>query len=443
MEIKLSDHFTYKKLLRFTLSPIVMMVFTSIYGVVDGFFVSNFVGKNPFAAINLIMPFLMIIGGMGFMVGTGGSALVAKTLGEGDTEKANTYFSMMIKFTAVLGIVMSCIAILFIRPISYLLGADEDMIENCVVYGRIILAFNTAFMLQNVFQSFLVTAEKPKFGLAVTVAAGVTNMVLDALFIAVFKWGVAGAALATGISQAVGGILPLIYFMRSNGSLLKITSAKLRATPILNACTNGSSELMSNISSSVVSMLYNFQLMRFAGKNGVAAYGVLMYVQFIFIAISIGYSIGSAPIISYHYGAKNHDELKNMLKRSVILMSISGVVLMFAAKILASPLAAVFVGYDKELFEMTRNAFGLFSYSFILSGMNIFASSFFTALNNGGVSAAISFLRTLIFQTLSVLLLPLVLDINGIWLSNTAAEIFAFAISFVFIVVNRKKYKYF
>lgn len=443
MNIKLSDHFTYKKLLRFTLSPIIMMVFTSIYGVVDGFFVSNFVGKIPFAAINLIMPFLMIIGGMGFMVGTGGSALVAKTLGEGDNKKANEYFTMMIKFTVILGIILSIAGIIFIKPISYMLGADEDMIEDCVIYGRIILAFNTAFMLQNVFQSFLVAAEKPKLGLWATVAAGVTNMVLDALFIAVFDFGVAGAALATGISQAVGGILPLIYFAKPNDSLLKLTSINLKIKPILNACANGSSELMSNISSSLVSMLYNFQLMRFAGKNGVATYGVLMYVQFIFIAIFIGYAVGSAPIISYHYGAKNHSELKNMLSRSTILMSFSGIILMLAAKALAGPLAQIFVGYDAELFEMTKNAFGLFAFSFILSGMNIFASSFFTALNNGAVSAAISFMRTLIFQTLSVILLPIFFDINGIWFSNTAAEIFAFIISFVFIIANRKKYKYF
>lgn len=443
MNIKLSDHFTYKKLLRFTVSPIIMMVFTSIYGVVDGFFVSNFVGKNSFAAINLIMPFLMIIGGMGFMIGTGGSALTAKTLGEGDNAKADEYFTMMVKFTAILGIFLSVLGIIFIRPIAQKLGADSDMLGECVVYGRVILVFNTAYMLQNVFQSFFVAAEKPKLGLAATVAAGVTNMILDALFIAVFDMGVFGAALATGLSQVVGGILPLVYFARPNGSLLKLTSVNLKARPILNACTNGSSELMSNISSSLVSMLYNFQLMRLAGKNGVAAYGVLMYVQFIFIAISIGYSIGSAPIISYHYGANNHKELKNMLSRSTVLMGVSGILLMFAAKSLASPLARIFVGYDAELFEMTRNAFGLFSFSFILAGMNIFASSFFTALNNGGVSAAISFMRTLIFQLGSVLILPIFLGINGIWLSNTSAEIFAFVISLIFIVINRKKYKYF
>ena len=442
MNIKLSDHFTYKKLFRFTLSPIIMMVFTSIYGVVDGFFVSNYVGKNSFAAINLIMPFLMIIGGMGFMVGTGGSALTAKTLGEGDNKRANAYFTMIVKFTVILGIILSVFGIVFIRPIAHFLGADSEMIGECIVYGRVILVFNIAFMLQNVFQSFLVTAEKPRLGLVATVAAGVTNMVLDALFIAGFKWGVAGAAAATGISQVVGGILPLIYFLKPNNSLLRLTSAKLKAKPLLSACANGSSELMSNISSSVVSMIYNFQLLKYIGEDGISAYGVLMYVQFIFIAIYIGYAIGSAPVISFHYGARNHPELKNLLKKSTVLMGGSGVLLFAAALVLSAPLSRIFVGYDKDLFELTNHAFKLFSFSFLLCGFNIFASSFFTALNDGGVSAAISFLRTLLFQTASVLLFPLLFDIDGIWLSKTTAEISAFAVSLVFIIAKRKKYNY-
>ena len=442
MNIKLSDHFTYKKLFRFTLSPIIMMVFTSIYGVVDGFFVSNYVGKNSFAAINLIMPFLMIIGGMGFMVGTGGSALTAKTLGEGDNKRANAYFTMIVKFTVILGIILSVFGIVFIRPIAHFLGADSEMIGECIVYGRVILVFNIAFMLQNVFQSFLVTAEKPRLGLVATVAAGVTNMVLDALFIAGFKWGVAGAAAATGISQVVGGILPLIYFLKPNNSLLRLTSAKLKAKPLLSACANGSSELMSNISSSVVSMIYNFQLMKYVGEDGVSAYGVLMYVQFIFVAIYIGYAIGCAPITGYHFGAQNHVELKNMLRKSAFLSAISGIVLTILAIVLSSPLAKLFVGYDEGLYELTRHAFSLFSYSFLLAGFNIFTSSFFTALNNGAVSAAISFMRTLIFQTSSVLILPIFLGVDGIWWAITVAEVFAFILSLIFLFAKREKYHY-
>lgn len=424
------------------LPSIVMMIFTSIYGVVDGLFVSNFVGKTAFAAINLVMPFIMILGGVGFMIGTGGSALVAKTLGQQEPEDANRYFSMMIILTVLSGAVLTAIGLIFMRPISYLLGATDAMIDDCVRYGRTVLAFVIAFMLQNVFQSFLITAEKPRLGLLATVAAGVTNMALDALFIAGFKWGVVGAAVATGLSQCVGGVLPLIYFLRPNSSRLRLVRTRLELRPILKACGNGSSELMSNISGSLVSMLYNFQLLAYAGENGVAAYGVLMYVQFIFVAIFVGYAIGSAPIVGYHYGAENHAELRSMLTKSVKLMSAGGVLLTVLAIVLAAPLARIFVGYDAELFEMTRHAFCLFAFSFLMAGFNIFTSSFFTALNNGAISAAISFLRTLVFQTLCVLLLPLLFGLDGIWWAMTVAEVFALGLSILFLATQRKRYHY-
>ncbi len=440
--IRLSDHFSYAKLLRFTLPSICMMVFTSIYGVVDGLFVSNFAGKTPFAAINLVMPFIMILGGMGFMIGTGGTALVSKLLGEGKKDEAHSTFSMMVLFTLLLGIVLSAAGFLTMRPVSYFLGATDAMIDDCVLYGRIVTGFTFAFMLQNVFQSFFIAAEKPRLGLIVTVAAGVTNMVLDALFIAVFNWGVAGAAIATGLSQCVGGVLPLIYFLRPNNSLLRFRPTSLRLRPILQACGNGSSELMSNISSSLVGMLYNFQLMRLIGEDGVSAYGVLMYVQFIFVAIFIGYSIGCAPVVSFHFGAQNHNELKSLLRKSTLLMAVGGVLLTIAARLLAAPLAHLFVGYDAGLFELTSHAFRLFSWSFLLAGFNIFTSGFFTALNNGAISAAISFLRTLVFQTASVLILPLLLDVDGIWWAITVAEIFAFLISLMFLYLKRNKYHY-
>ena len=440
--IRLSDHFTYSKLLRFTLPSIVMMVFTSIYGVVDGLFVSHFVGKTAFASVNLVMPFVMILGGMGFMIGTGGTALVSKILGEGDPDTANRTFSMMVLFTLALGIVLSAAGIVFMRPVSRFLGATDAMMDDCVLYGRIVTGFTFAFMLQNVFQSFFIAAEKPKLGLKVTVAAGLANMVLDALFIAVFNWGVAGAAIATGLSQCVGGVLPLVYFLRPNSSLLRLSPTRLRLRPILAACGNGSSELMSNISSSVVSMLYNFQLMRLAGEDGVSAYGVLMYVQFIFISIYIGYSIGCAPVVSYHFGAQNHGELKNLLGKSVLLMGCTGVALTALAMALADPLSRLFVGYDAGLFALTSHAFRLFAWSFLLAGFNIYASGFFTALNNGGISAAISFLRTLVFQSASVLILPIFLDVDGIWWAITVAEVFAFLISVMFLLAKRGKYHY-
>lgn len=442
MKIKLSDHFTYSKLLRFVFPSIIMMVFTSIYGVVDGLFVSNFAGKTAFASINLVMPFVMILGGIGFMIGTGGTALVSKVLGEGKKEKANEIFTMMIIFTLLLGALLSVIGVISMPWVAKFLGATEEMMADCVLYGRIVTGFTVAFMLQNVFQSFLIAAEKPKLGLLATVLAGITNMALDAIFIIVFKWGVAGAAIATGLSQCVGGIFPLIYFSRKNSSLLRLTKTKLEIKPILNACGNGSSELMSNISSSVVSMIYNFQLMKYVGEDGVSAYGVLMYVQFIFVAIYIGYAIGCAPITGYHFGARNHNELKNMLRKSSFLSAVSGVVLTILAIALSSPLAKLFVGYDEELYELTRHAFRLFAYSFLLAGFNIFTSSFFTALNNGAVSAAISFMRTLIFQTSSVLILPIFLGVDGIWWAITVAEFFAFILSLIFLFAKRKKYNY-
>ena len=440
--IRLSDHFTYSKLLRFTLPSIVMMVFTSIYGVVDGLFVSNFVGKTAFASVNLVMPFVMILGGMGFMIGTGGTALVSKLLGEGKDDDAQQTFSMMVLFTLLLGLVLSAVGIAAMPIVSRFLGATDAMMSDCVLYGRIVTGFTFAFMLQNVFQSFFIAAEKPRLGLFVTVAAGVTNMVLDALFIAVFDWGVAGAAIATGLSQCVGGVLPLIYFLRPNTSLLRLRPAALRLRPILQSCGNGSSELMSNISSSLVGMLYNFQLMRLIGEDGVSAYGVLMYVQFIFISIYIGYSIGCAPVVSYHYGAQNHGELKNLLGKSVLLMGCTGVALTALAMALADPLSRLFVGYDAGLFALTSHAFRLFAWSFLLAGFNIYASGFFTALNNGGISAAISFLRTLVFQSASVLILPIFLDVDGIWWAITVAEVFAFLISVTFLLAKRGKYHY-
>ena len=442
MTIQLSDHFTYGRLIRFTLPSIAMMIFTSIYGVVDGFFVSNYVGKTPFAAVNFIMPFLMILGAFGFMIGTGGSALISKTLGEGDGERARKLFSMFIYITAVCGVVIAILGILFIRPIAVWLGAEGAMLEDCIVYGRIILAALPLFMLQMEFQSFFITAEKPQLGFGATVLAGVANMVLDALFMAVFHWGIVGAALATAISQAIGGLIPIIYFARPNPSLLRLGKTSFDGRALLRACTNGSSELMSNIAMSVVGMLYNMQLMKFSGEDGVAAYGVLMYVNFIFISIYIGYSIGTAPIIGYHYGAQNHGELRSLLRKSLVIVSVTSVAMLIAGLLLAWPLSSLYVGYDKALMEMTLRGFYFSSFSFLFTGFAIFGSSFFTALNNGPISALISFLRTMVLQVAAVLIFPLIWGIDGIWLSIVVAELMAAVISLIFIVGLRRKYQY-
>lgn len=442
MKISLFEHFTYKKLLKFTFPSIIMMIFTSIYGVVDGFFVSNFVGKTPFAAVNFIMPFLMILGGVGFMFGTGGSALVSKTMGEGEPRKAKEYFSLLVYVSAVCGVVIGVLGIVFVRPVAALLGAEGEMLDNCVLYGRIILLALPALMLQYEFQSFFVTAGKPQLGLAVTVAAGVANMVLDWLLVAVFSLGLQGAAIATAVSQCIGGLIPLLYFARRNSSLLQLVEAKLDKKALLQTCANGSSELMSNISMSIVGMLYNAQLLRYAGENGVAAYGVLMYVNMIFIAAFIGYAVGTAPVIGYHYGAKTQGELKSLLGKSLIIIGIFSVAMLGAGQLLAKPLSILFVGYDQTLLALTMRGFAIYSFSFLFAGIAIFGSSFFTALNNGLVSALISFLRTLVFQVAAVLLFPLIWKIDGIWLSIVAAEMMAALTTTAFLLGKRKQYQY-
>lgn len=442
MRIQLSEHFTYAKLLRFTLPSIIMMIFTSIYSVVDGLFVTNFVGKTPFAAVNLIFPVLMILGTVGFMIGTGGTAIVAKTLGQGRKEEANQYFSLLVCAAAAGGTVIGILGMLFIRPAAAALGAEGDMLEYCVLYARIILAANPFFVLQNVFQSFFVSAEKPKLGLAVIVGAGLTNIAMDALLVAVWRLGITGAAVATAMSQVVGGLAPVVYFLRKNDSLLQLTRPKFNGRVLVKTCTNGSSELMSNLSSSLVSILYNFQLMRLAGENGVAAYGAIMYVSFVFAAIFIGYAIGSAPVISFHYGAEHHDELKNLLRKSAALNAAAGVVMAVIGAAVSAALARLFVGYDPELYALTVRGFRLYAISYLFCGFNIFGSSFFTALNNGLASAAISFLRTLVFQCASVIILPIFLDIDGVWLAITVAEIAALAVTLALLAKYRRIYRY-
>lgn len=439
---ELSGHFNLKRLLGFTLPSVIMLIFTSVYGIVDGYFVSNYAGKTPFAAVNFIMPVLMILGCIGFMFGTGGGALIAKTMGEGESKKANEIFTLIVAVSAACGVVLSVLGIIFLPRLAELFGTDGQMLENSVTYGRIILAALPFYILQFEFQCLFATAGKPRLGLIVTAAAGIANMVLDALLVAVFPFGLKGAAAATAISQFLGGTIPLLYFCRKNNSLLRFVKCRFDKKVLLKTCTNGSSELMSNISMSVVSMLYNVQLMKYAGENGIAAYGVLMYVSMIFQAVFIGYAVGSAPIISYNYGAGNKAELKSLLKTSAAFIAVCALIMFAAGELLSKPLSMLFVGYDKELHGITAHAFSIFSFSFLLSGFAIFGSSFFTALNDGFTSAAISFLRTLVFQIAAVLIFPLFFKLDGIWFSIVAAEIMAVCVTLLFLAIKRKKYGY-
>ncbi len=450
MRIKLSDHFTYNRLYRFVLPTVIMMVFTSVYGIVDGLFVSNYVGKQPFAALNLIFPLIMILGSVGFMLGTGGNAVVSKALGEGEKEKANKIFSMLIYVSVIAGLILAFLGVVFTRPVAIWLVSTEkamsgkeraELVEYCVLYGRIILAALPAFMLQNAFQGFFVTAEKPRLGLYVIIGAGLTNIFLDFLFVAVFRWGLVGAALATAMSQTVGGVLPVFYFVKNNDSLLRLGKTKYDGKTLLAVCINGSSELLSNISASIVTILYNAQLMKFAGVNGVSAYGIIMYAAFVFSAIYIGYAIGSAPIVGYNYGAQNHDELKNIFKKSVVSMICGGVIMAIVAFLLSQPLANVFVGYDQTLSELTAHGFRIYAFSFLICGINIFASAFFTALGNGLISALISALRV-VFQIITVLILPIFFELEGVWYSIILAEVLAVFVAILFLFMKRRRYHY-
>lgn len=443
MQIQLSDHFTYRRVFRFVLPSVVMMIFTSIYSVVDGIFVSNFVGKTSFAAVNLVMPVLMLASSLGFMIGTGGSALVAMLLGRGEAERANGVFSLLVYTCIALGVVITGAVFLSMEKIVALFGAEGQLAQDAAFYGRIVITVCFVFMLQNTFQSFLIVAERPTMGLVLTVSAGVTNIVLDALFVAVFRWGLFGAAFATCISQLIGGGIPLAYFLLPNKSPLRLGKPVLSLTSLLKTCANGSSELVTNIAMSIVSILYNHQLLKLAGEDGVASYGALMYVSFIFVALFLGYGIGSAPIVSYHYGAQNTAELQNLFRKDCTVIALSGAALFAFSELLAYPLAHLFTGYDSALFAMTRRAFLLYSFSYLFAGFNIIGSSFFTALNNGFVSALISFLRTLVFQIAAVLVLPLMFGLDGIWLSGCTTEVLSLLVTISCVLICRKRYAYF
>ena len=444
MSIRLSDHFTFGRLLRFTLPSIAMMIFTSIYGVVDGYFVSNFAGKTPFSAVNLIMPFIMIVSTVGFMLGTGGTALVSKTFGEQDPDRANSLFSLFVYVAFVLGILFSVLGIVFLRPIAAFLGATGELLDCCVLYGRIVISAMPFFILQVMFQSFFITAEKPQLGFIVTIAGGVTNMIGDVLLVTLLpqEHKLAGAAIATALSQVVGGGVPLIYFFGKNKSILRLGKTRFEGRAILKACTNGMSELVNSASMSIVGMLFNRQLLKYAGEDGVAAYGVMMYVSMMFMAVFIGYSIGTAPVIGYHYGAQNRGELKNLLKKSITMLLLCSVLMAAAAEALAVPLSKLFVGYDEGLMNLTISGFRIFALMFLFMGISMFGSGFFTALNDGVTSAIISFLRTMVFEAGTILILPLLFGVNGIWFATVVAEAMAFLLTFIFLLAKRKKYGY-
>ncbi len=442
MKVEMSEHLTYKKILRVTFPSILMMLFTSIYSIVDGLFISNTAGKVAFAAVNLMMPILMMIGALGFMMGSGGCALVAKTLGEGEKEKANKIFSQIVIFTFLLGVVVSLAVFFFIKPIAYALGATDEMIPYCVKYSRIMIIFETAFMLQNAFQNLFMAAGKPLMGFIVSLIAGLINIIGDSILVGVLKYGVIGAALATGASQTIAAVVPIIYFSRNNSSYLKFSKTLLNFKTIVKEASNGASELLSNVSQSLVSMVYNKQLISYAGDNGVSAYGVIMYVGYMFAAIYMGYAMGQSGYVSYNFGAKNTSELKNIKKKSLTINVIFGLIMLALVETLAYPLSSIFVGYDKDLLELTSNGFRIYGICYLMSGLNIYTSSFFTSLNNGLISGISSTMRTLIFQIVAVLVLPIIFGINGVWSSIIVAEGLALIMNALFLIKFKTKYNY-
>ncbi len=442
MQIQLSDHFNYKKLLKFTISPIIMMVFTSIYCVVDGIFVSNFAGATAFTALNFIFPYISVLSAFGFMFGSGGSALIGKYLGEGQKDKANATFSLVVYTSLAVGVALALIGILTVRPVAALMGAEGQLLEDCVLYGTISFIGMPALMTQLEFQTLFVTAEKPKLGLCVTLISGVTNMILDALFVGLFGLGLGGAAAATILSQFVAAILAIAYFSHNNSSLLRLTQTQLEFYPLFKTCTNGVSELLANVAMSLVGMLYNIQLMVYAGEAGVAAYGVMMYVNFTFISTFIGFVVGLSPVVSYHFGAGNKDELKSLLNKSGVIIGIASLAMFTLAQLLSYPLSYIFLSYDADLLALTIRGFSIFAFGFIFSGIGILGSSFFTALNDGVTSAIISFLRTIVFQIAAILILPIFLGIDGIWMSVAVAEMLATIVTVVCLLLKRKKYGY-
>ena len=442
MSVQLSDHFTYRKLFAFVLPPIAMMLLTSVYTMVDGLFVSHFVGKTAFAAVNFVFPVVILMAGVGSMFGTGGTALVAKTLGQGAAKRAKRYFTQIILLAALSGSLMGALGCIFLPQICRVLGATPELMPDALTYGRIMLAFLPCCILQWTFQSLLITAEKPHLAFWLSVAGGLTNIVLDAVFMAWLGWGVAGAAVATGISQVVAGMVPVLYFILPNNSLLRFRRTRLQPRPMLQACTNGASEFVSSISGALVGMLYNYQLIRYFGEDGVAAYGVVMYVSFFFVAIFIGYDMGSTPLLAYNHGAENHKELHNLFCKSVTFVGTCGAVLAVIALVFARPIAELFVGYNESLTLLTEHAFWVYGLAFSLMGYNIFASGLFTAMNNGFVSAAISLLRTFVFQAAAVLCLPLLFGTEGIWWAVSVAEVGTLVVSVFLVLRYRRRYGY-
>ena len=435
-------HFTVPALLRFTLPTIGMMIFMSAYVMVDGFFVSNFAGETAFAAVNFTYPIISILGTLGFMFGTGGSAIVAKTRGEGDPDRANREFSLLVYAAAAAGLIFAVIGTIALKPLLMLMGAEGNLLTQCLRYGRLLAICIPTTILQYLFQELMITAGKPGLAFRVTVASGITNIVLDALLIVGLHMEVLGAAIGTVAGEVVGSVIPLIYFARPNDSALRLGPTRLDWRMLGRTCVNGSSEMVSNIAASLVGIAYNVQLLAYLGEAGVSAYGILEYVAFFTVAILIGFVSGAAPLMSFQYGAQNRVEMQSLFRKCVGIVVVCGLILFALVRVLVDPLAGVFVGYDPDLHALTIHAMLIYSWALLFSGFNMYGSSLFTSLSNGLISAVISFVRTLVFEIGAVLLLPRLFGPDGIWYSGVVAGVAAFILTVAFVLGYAKRYGY-
>lgn len=446
IDIKLSDKFNYSRLLRFALPSIVMVLISSVYGVVDGVIVSNYTDVEHFAALNLILPYITLLGAAGLMLGTGGSALVGKILGEGKSIRANGIFSLLTYTTIAIGLFLGLFGYITSDAVANILGADETMQHLSFEYSGIIFLFLPCYVLQLYFQSLLTTAERPSLALQITLLAGITNIALDILFVIYLKQGLRGAAYATGVSQTFGGLLPLLYFIlnrKKSDINIKLGVALWDLKAICKSCVNGLSEWLMSVSLAIVSFLYYYLLLTGdRGEMGVDTYGVLLYFSYIFIAVSVGFSRGIAPVISYHYGASDRHELHSLLMKGLLIVLVLNLVSGITAQVLSAPLANIFVGHDKGLYEYTVVAFRIYSIHFFVTGFNIYISSFFTALNNGKYSGWISVLRTICFESISILTIWMLFGVDKIWWGVTIAEFLTMVIAFSFLFLKRNFYGY-
>ncbi len=442
MNTTISQKFTLTSLLKFALPTTIMMVVLSIYTLVDGVFVSNFVGELAFSAINIIFPFISLIFALGIMAATGGNALVANNLGQGDDEKARENFTLIVIFATGLGLLLMMVGIVFNKEIARLLGATPLIEEYARDYLSTLAPFIPLAIWMGFSQILFVTIGKPTLGLIATLVGGITNIIFDYLFIVVMNMGIKGAALGTGLGYSLPGLFFIYYFLFHRKNSLYFVKPRWRARVLLKTFTNGSSEFVANLATSITTFMFNLIILDLAGEQGVAAIGIILYAQFLLMSAFLGYAQGVAPIFSYAYGARDHLQLKKVFSISIRVIILFSLAIASFSYFASSSIVGIFVERQSQVFSLAKNGFSVFSLSFLFMGVNIFSSSLFTAFSNGKISASISFLRTLVFILGYLLFLPRFLGLPGVWLAIPLAEFTTMFFSISYLTIQRKKYHY-